>query len=179
MIFLASQTGRKKQTRVYLITVFRKTHLGPSAALTLVKCAANYKQSHDFNLGRLYNYTKQTSVSSIECVSEQNFHQGIMYESTGFLSLLWQVTANWGASSPQICSLAVRVVRSPISQIKASAWLWPSRRLVGRKSVSLPYPAFRGACIPCHLPLLLEGQRPWSLSNLSLDSDVLLSSPIF
>lgn len=50
MTVSATQTGSGKQAKVYLITVCRKTHLSPRAALPVVRCAADYRESRDVHL---------------------------------------------------------------------------------------------------------------------------------
>ena len=63
---LATQTGSRKQAKIYLITVFRKTHLSPSAALPIVRCAADYRESHDVHLSPWFTCTPRVPLWSGE-----------------------------------------------------------------------------------------------------------------
>ena len=99
MTVLATQTGSRKQAKVYLITVCRKTHLSPGAALPVVRCAADYRESRDVHLSPWLTCTKHTSGSSMKWGAEQSSPQGATYESISFPLLLQQVTTNVVAPS--------------------------------------------------------------------------------
>lgn len=177
-IFWLSQIGSRKYTKVYLIIDFRKTRLGPNTALTLVRYAANYKDSHYLHLGSLLTCTKQTSASSIQWGSERNFTR-VRCECISFLERLYQVTTNLVLTTTQIYHLTVLEVRTPTSaSLGSKQGIIRAVCLLEDPGDSLPFslsfPASKGACIPGPSSILTA--RRMASPSLSLTAFALPSS---